>query len=89
MAKWVMECSGAAPCQCHSPGGHQTVSPGRMRTTSPSRVPVRPTPSVTCRVWPSACRCHAVRAPGVNHSAGPCTDGCFGRNSTLCSSLRG
>src|SRR4051794_7062086 len=107
MARWVMKWSGVAPCQCHSPGGHHTVSPGRIATTSPPRDWVRPTPLVTCRVWPWTCRCHAARAQGakctaltlpreavpgamtskcttpVNHSAGPWTDGCLVRISTL------
>ena len=26
------------------------------------------TPWVTCSVWPSACLCHAVRAPGANRT---------------------
>jgi hypothetical protein len=47
IARWVMNCFGAAPCQCHSPGGHQAVSPGRITRTGPPRDWVRPTPSVT------------------------------------------
>src|SRR3954470_8162099 len=69
MARWVMKRSGVAPCQCHSPGGHHTVSPGCRTTTSPPRDWVRPMPSVTCRVCPLACRCQAVRAPGVKRTA--------------------
>jgi hypothetical protein len=30
-----------------------------------ARACTRPTPSVTCSVCPTACRCHAVRAPGA------------------------
>jgi len=44
-----MTCSGAAPCQCHSPGGVYTVSPGCITTTAPPRDWTRPTPSVTCK----------------------------------------
>src|SRR5262249_57584306 len=65
MARWVMKCSGAAPCQCHSPGGVRTVSPGRITITPSARETTRPMPSVTCRVCPTACMCHAVRAAGV------------------------
>ena len=63
-----MNVSAAAPCQCSSSGGQTTVSPARTRTTVPSRVPTSPTPSVTCRVWPTACRCQLLCAPGVNRT---------------------
>src|SRR5438477_2461929 len=60
-----MKRSGAAPCQCHSPGGVWTVSPARTSRTSPPRACVRPTPSVTWNVWPTGWACHALRAPGA------------------------
>src|SRR6476469_2175740 len=63
-----MKCVGAAPCQCHSPGGVYTVSPGRITTTSPPRDWARPMPSVTCNVCPQAWVCHAVRAQGANRT---------------------
>src|SRR3954454_11720553 len=44
------------------------TSPGRMVSTSPPRDWIRPTPSVTCRVWPSECECQAVRAHGANRT---------------------
>ena len=52
MARWVMKWSGAAPFQCHSPGGVWIVSPGRISITSPPRDWIRPMPSVTCTVCP-------------------------------------
>src|SRR5664280_634546 len=36
-ARCGMNRSGAAPCQCHSPGGVWIVSPGRISMTSPPR----------------------------------------------------
>src|SRR3954449_13052675 len=44
------------------------TSPGRMVRTSPPRDWIRPTPSVTCRVWASEWECHAVRAHGANRT---------------------
>ncbi len=63
-----MKWSGAAPFQCHSPGGVWIVSPGRISITSPPRDWIRPMPSVTCTVCPSACACHALRAPGAKRT---------------------
>src|SRR3954468_3832901 len=59
-----MPLCGAAPCQCFSPGGIHTVSPGRSSRTGPPQVWARPTPVITCSVWPSGWVCQAVRAPG-------------------------
>ena len=53
---------GAAPCQCHSPGGVWTVSPARISRTSPPRAWIRPTPSVTWTICPTAWACQALRA---------------------------
>jgi len=64
-----MKVPAVAPCQCASPGGVWTVSPARMRMTVPSRVATSPTPSVTCKVWPTACECQLVCAPGVNRTS--------------------
>jgi hypothetical protein len=52
-ARWQMKLSAAAPCQCCSPGGVQTVSPARMRITVPSRLATIPDPAVQCSVCPS------------------------------------
>ena len=60
-----MKRSGAAPCQCSSPGSKKTRSPGRMTSTGPPRRWARPMPSVTKMVWPLGWVCQAVRAPGV------------------------
>ena len=60
-----MNRSGAAPCQCHSPGGVWIVSPGRISSRSPPRAWIRPRPSVTKSVWPTAWTCQAFRAPGA------------------------
>ncbi|MCL2581761.1 MAG: hypothetical protein FWE35_04825 [Streptosporangiales bacterium] len=49
--------SGAAPCQCSSPGGAQTVSPGRRGFRSPSRVSTAPLPLATRMSCPSSCEC--------------------------------
>jgi hypothetical protein len=67
-ARWFMKVSAVAPCQWSSSGGQTTVSPAWMRSTWPSRVPTRPTPSVTCRVCPTAWECQLVRAPAVNRT---------------------
>ncbi len=37
IARWVMKRSGAAPCQCSSPGSKKTRSPGRMTSIGPPR----------------------------------------------------
>ena len=47
IARCVMKRSGAAPCQCSSPGAKNTRSPGRMTSIEPPRPCARPTPSVT------------------------------------------
>src|SRR5258708_30466389 len=59
-----MAVSGLAPCQCFSPGAIHTVSPGRISRTGPPHSATRPTPEMTCKVWPSGWVCHAVRARG-------------------------
>src|SRR6184192_1405103 len=64
-----MKWPGAAPCQCHSHPGMWMTSPGRMVTTDSPRDWMRPSPSVTCNVWPIEWLCQAVRAPGAK-----CTD---------------
>src|SRR5580693_9759067 len=61
-----MSWSGAAPCQCCSPGPATTVSPARSCRTGPPADWTRPTPSSTCSTWPPGWACHAVRAPGEN-----------------------
>ena len=69
IVRWVMKWSGAAPCQCHSPGGVWIVSPGRIsRTLAAARLDVSPSPSRTCRVWPTAWTCQALRAPGAKRT---------------------
>jgi len=50
MAMWVIAVVGVAPCQCFTPGGHQTTSPARISSTSSSEHWVQPTPDVTIRV---------------------------------------
>src|SRR5712671_1121923 len=62
-----------APCQCFSPGGHQTTSPGRISSFGPPSLCTHPHPDVTIRVCPSGCLCHAVRAPGSNVTLTPRT----------------
>ena len=44
------------------------VSPARISRTSPPRAWIRPTPSVTWTVCPTACACHALRAPGAKRT---------------------
>src|SRR5437773_3911387 len=44
MAMCVMAVVFVAPCQCFSPGGHQTTSPGRIRSTGPPQLCTRPQP---------------------------------------------
>src|SRR5947209_2728452 len=55
---------GPAPCQCFSFGGIHTVSPALISRIGPPFACTRPTPEMTCSVWPSGCVCQAVRAPG-------------------------
>src|SRR5882672_4513981 len=71
IAMCVMAVVAVAPCQCSSPGGHQTTSPGRIFLIGPPRLWTRPQPAVTIRVCPSGCVCHAVRAPGSNVTLTP------------------
>src|SRR5437870_10122903 len=66
MAMCVIAVVEVAPCQCFSPGGHQTTSPGRISSFGPPSLCTHPHPDVTNRVCPSGCVCHAVRAPGSN-----------------------
>src|SRR5208282_1417609 len=68
-----MAVSGAAPCQCFSPGGNQTTSPGRISSMGPPQRCARPQPVVTIRVCPSGWVCQAVRAPGSNVTIAPAT----------------
>src|SRR5260370_25821822 len=63
-----MKWSGEAPCQCRSSAGVYMTSPARISAMSPLRDWTSPLPSVTYRVWPTACECHAVRAEGVNRT---------------------
>src|SRR5207253_1531393 len=73
MAMCVMAVVGVAPCQCFSPGGHQTTSPERISSFGPLSLCTHPSPEVTIRVCPSGCVCHAVRAPGSNVTLTPST----------------
>src|SRR2546423_2789470 len=66
MAMCVIAVVEVAPCQCFSPGGHQTTSRGRISCFGPPSLCTHPHPDVTIRVCPSGCVCHAVRAPGSN-----------------------
>ncbi len=63
-----MKESGAAPCQCSSPGGQYTVCPVRTSTLACPRDCTHATPCVTWRVYPRACECQAVRAPGAKRT---------------------
>src|SRR2546426_10941833 len=65
-AMCVIPVFGLAPCQCLTPGGHQSTSPGRISSIGPSQHWVQPRPEVTIKVCPSGCVCHAERAPGSN-----------------------
>ena len=47
MDRWVMKCSGLAPCQCSSPSGVKTTSPGLSSTFAWPLAWTRPRPSVT------------------------------------------
>src|ERR671925_936547 len=60
-----------APCQCFSPGGHQTTSPGRIFSFGPPSLCTHPYPDATIRVCPSGCVCHAERDPGSNVTLAP------------------
>src|SRR5438128_9376055 len=73
MAMCVIAVLEVAPCQCFSPGGHQTTSPGRISSFGPPSLCTQPHPNVTIRVCPSGCLCHAVRAPGSNVTLTPRT----------------
>src|SRR5213594_2644070 len=73
MAMCVIAVLEVAPCQCFSPGGHQTTSPGRISSFGPPSLCTHPHPDVTIRVCPSGCVCHAVRAPGSNVALTPKT----------------
>src|SRR5207237_36224 len=50
VAMWLMAVVGVAPCQCFSPGGHDTTSPGRMTSIGPPQLCTSPHPDVTIRV---------------------------------------
>src|SRR4051794_9821623 len=73
MAMCVMAVVDVVPCQCFSPGGHQTTSPGRISSFGPPSLCTHPHPDVTIRVCPSGWVCHAVRAPGLNVTLTPST----------------
>src|SRR5256886_12278356 len=64
MAMCVIDVVGEAPCQCFSPGGHQTTSPGRMARIGPPQLCTKPQPEVTMSVCPSGCVCQLLRAHG-------------------------
>jgi hypothetical protein len=64
IAIWPIELVVVAPCQCFTPGGHQTTSPGLITRFSPPSSCTHPVPDVTIRIWPAGCVCHAERAPG-------------------------
>src|SRR3989442_458046 len=53
-ASWMAMCVigrvGVAPCQCFSPGGHETTSPGWISSTRPSQLCTKPRPAVTTSV---------------------------------------
>ncbi|AAF84576.1 hypothetical protein XF_1767 [Xylella fastidiosa 9a5c] len=63
-ARCVIAVPDAAPCQCLTPGGHQTTSPGRMTCTGLPHSCTSPTPEVTTRRCPAGWVCQAERAPG-------------------------
>src|SRR5919197_889975 len=71
MAICVMAVVGVAPCQCFSPGGHQTTSTGRISSLGPPSLCTHPHPDVMISVCPSGWVCHAVRAPGSNVTLAP------------------
>lgn len=48
-AIWVMADVGDAPCQCFTPGGHQTTSPWRISVTGPPNSWIQPVPAVTIK----------------------------------------
>src|SRR5260370_35501762 len=47
MAMCVIAVLEVAPCQCFSPGGHQTTSPGRISAFGPPSLCTHPHPDVT------------------------------------------
>src|SRR5437773_1617158 len=67
----IIAVSGPAPCQCFPSGAIHTVSPGRISRTGPPHSATRPTPEITCKVWPSGWVCHAVRARGSKRTKAP------------------
>src|SRR2546428_9213410 len=69
----VIALSGVAPCQCFSPGGHETTSPGWISSAGPPELCTKPRPAVTMSVWPSGWVCQAARAPGSKVTLAPCT----------------
>src|SRR6266545_2274334 len=73
MAMCVIPLSGVAPCQCFSPGGHETTSPGWISSTGPPQRCTKPRPAVTISVWPNGWVCQAARAPGSNVTLEPWT----------------
>src|ERR687894_791991 len=70
-ARCVMAVVGEAPCQCLTPGGHQTTSPALISRTLPPHSAVRPTPAVTTRRCPAGCVCHADLAPASKVTYAP------------------
>src|SRR6266571_7633751 len=69
----VIALSDVAPCQCFSPGGHETTSPGWISSAGPPQLCTKPRPAVTMSVWPSGWVCQAARAPGSKVTLAPCT----------------
>jgi hypothetical protein len=55
---------GAAPCQCHSPWRCVNGVAGADLDERATPRLNAPMPSVTCTVWPTACACQLLRAPG-------------------------
>src|SRR2546421_4032877 len=71
MAMCVIAVVDVAPCQCFSPGGHQTTSPGLISSFGPPSLCTHPHPEVTIRVCSSGCVCQAVRVTGSNVTLTP------------------
>ena len=55
-ARCVMAVVGAAPCQCLTPGGHETTSPGRITCIGLPHSCVRPTPEINDQALPARMR---------------------------------
>ena len=48
--------SGAAPCQCRSPGGIHAMSPARIGSLCPSRLTTKPDPAMHLQDLPDVVR---------------------------------